>query len=101
MHLQRSLTKSHWIICIYFYTTEMEYYIKNESWEVIYKNLKEEKGFQTKDEGKLRIFYEAVWYISRTGCQWRFVPMAYGEWRALHKRFLYWTRKCGSVYWRS
>lgn len=35
----------------------------------------------------------AIWYISRTGCQWRFVPTYYGHWGGLHKRFLRWAKK--------
>lgn len=74
-------------------TTEMKYYIDDQAWEVIYQNLKQEKGLHTKNEGKLRVFYEAIWYVARTGCQWRFIPPYYGDWRSLHKRFLRWAKK--------
>jgi hypothetical protein len=42
----------------------MNYYIKEKDWKVIYKNLRQEKGLHTKTGGKLRIFYEAMWYIA-------------------------------------
>lgn len=71
----------------------MKYYIKESDWEVIYQNLRNEKGLHTKDKGKLRIFYEAIWYICRAGCQWRLIPSYYGHWRALHRRFLCWSLK--------
>lgn len=71
----------------------MKYYIKEKDWKVIYKNLRQEKGLHTKSEGKLRLFYEAIWYVSRTGCQWRLIPSYYGDWRALHSRFRCWARK--------
>lgn len=71
----------------------MKYHIKETDWEVIYENLRNEKGLHTKNERKLRVFYEAMWYIARTGCQWRFVPAYYGDWRALHSRFFYWAQK--------
>jgi transposase len=71
----------------------MKYHIKAKDWEVIYQNLRKEKGLHTKSEEKLRLFYEAIWYISRTGCQWRFVPFYYGDWRALHSRYFRWAQK--------
>ncbi len=71
----------------------MKYHIKAKDWEVIYQNLRKEKGLHTKSEEKLRLFYEAIWYIGRTGCQWRFVPSYYGDWRALHSRFFRWAQK--------
>jgi transposase len=71
----------------------MKYYINDNAWKAIYENLKHEKGLHTKDERKLRIFYESIWYVSRTGCQWRFVPAYYGHWNGLHKRFLRWAKK--------
>lgn len=36
---------------------------------------------------RLRIFIEAVWYIVRSGCQWRLLPKTYGNYRSIHKRF--------------
>ena len=71
----------------------MEYYIKDQDWEVIYQNLRREKNLHTKKEENLRVFYEAIWYMARTGCQWRFIPYYYGDWRALHRRFLRWAQK--------
>ena len=71
----------------------MEYYIKDSDWEVIYKNLRQEKNLHTKNKRNIRVFYEAIWYMARTGCQWRFIPHYYGNWRALHRRFLRWSQK--------
>ena len=65
----------------------MQYNIKKKAWEVIYHHLTQEKGLHTRDEFRLRLFYEAIWYIARTGCQWRFIPPYYGNWRTIHSRF--------------
>ena len=73
-------------------TTEMQYRIKNECWEVIYQHLKKEKGKHVKNQEKVRIFYEAVWYMARSGCQWRLLPTCYGNWRAVHRRFFRWVK---------
>ena len=82
--------------------TEMKYYIDAHAWEVIYRNLRKEKGLHTKNEEKLRVFYEAIWYVARTGRQWRFMPPYYRDWRSLHKRFLRWAKKeYGIGCWRN
>jgi len=67
----------------------MNYYIKNETWEKIYCFLKTEKGIH-KNEFRLRRFIESIWYMSRSGCQWRLLPAYYGKWSAVNKRFLRW-----------
>ncbi|WP_406829629.1 hypothetical protein [Wolbachia endosymbiont (group A) of Trypoxylon clavicerum] len=49
----------------------MQYYFKEENWKQILEFIKSVKGMHSKDEKRLRIFIEAVWYIVRSGCQWR------------------------------
>lgn len=71
----------------------MNYYIKDKIWKVIYEQLKTEKSLHTKNEGKMRLFYEAIWYMARSGCQWRLLPSSYGDWRAIHRRFFRWVQK--------
>jgi transposase len=71
----------------------MKYHIKEQDWATIYQNLREEKGLHTKTEKKLRIFCEAIWYICRSGCQWRLLPSCYGSWRAIHRRFFRWAQQ--------
>lgn len=72
-------------------TTEMHHYIESSAWEQILLYLRTLKGIHTKDEDKLRLFLEAVWYVTRSGCQWRLLPLYYGCWRAIHKRFKSWS----------
>ncbi|VVC31093.1 Putative transposase IS4/IS5 family,Ankyrin repeat-containing domain,Ankyrin repeat [Cinara cedri] len=49
----------------------MEYYIQERKWKQIFTFLKSIKGIHSKDEDRLRRFMEAIWYIARSGCQWR------------------------------
>jgi len=71
----------------------MEYYIKEEEWKHIFAILKTRKDIRTRKEAKLRQFIEAIWYIARSGCQWRLLPQDYGVWRSIHKRFKRWSEK--------
>ncbi|MFU7500810.1 MAG: transposase [Candidatus Tisiphia sp.] len=36
-----------------------------------------------KNEEKIRQFIEAIWFIVRTGCQWRLLPNYYGCWYSI------------------
>lgn len=71
----------------------MNYHIKNNEWKVIFSFLQGIKSIHTKNETKLRIFVEAIWYIARSGCQWRLLPDCYGKWRSVHQRFMRWVEK--------
>jgi len=71
----------------------MEYYIKEREWEVIFEKLQTIKGIHVKNESNTRKFIEAVWYILRSGCQWRLLPKWYGHFRAVHMRFKSWADK--------
>jgi transposase len=69
------------------------YYIKSADWEIIYSFLSTTKGVRVKDEKRTRQFLEGVYYIMRTGAQWRELPHYYGKWRSVHKRYELWCRK--------
>lgn len=71
----------------------MNYYIKQREWEQIFKILQIRKDINSINEAKLRRFIEAVYYVMRTGCQWRMLPCSYGKWRSIHKRFKEWSDK--------
>ncbi|AEI36562.1 ISSod6 transposase, IS1301 [Francisella salina] len=71
----------------------MHYHIKEVFWSSILSFLKSQKGIHTNDEDKLRLFIEAVFYVLRTGCQWRMLPFYYGKHRSIHKRFKDWCDK--------
>ena len=69
----------------------MKYYIDSNAWEQILEFLDQIKGIHTEDEASLRQFVEAIWYMARSGCQWRLLPSYYGCWRAVHRRFKRWA----------
>jgi transposase len=70
-----------------------KYYIKTEDWEKIYEFLHIRPDVRVGNEEKTRMFAEAVYFIMRTGAQWRELPLYYGKWRSVHKRFEQWSQK--------
>jgi transposase len=71
----------------------MNYYIKPLEWERILTKLNTIEAIHTKNETSLRRFIEGVWFVARSGCQWRLLPEKYGSWRAIHMRFKEWSDK--------
>ncbi|AZL15979.1 transposase [Rickettsiales endosymbiont of Stachyamoeba lipophora] len=57
----------------------------------IYNILSIRSDIRSRNKSKLRNFIEAIWYIARSGCQWRLLPNHYGSWRAIHARFQGWS----------
>jgi transposase len=65
--------------------------IPKQVWDTIYSFLRKVKGLHIKNENETRCFLEGVWYVLRTGCQWRLLPFYYGHWRKIHKRYKMWS----------
>ncbi|MED7788819.1 transposase [Francisella sp. 19X1-34] len=63
----------------------MEYYISESNWSTILTFLRNQKGLDTKDTAKLRKFIEAIFYILKTGAQWKYLHKEYGNSKAIHK----------------
>lgn len=70
-----------------------KYYIKESDWEKIYTFLRKSPSIRVGNERKTRTFAEGVYFIMRTGAQWRELPRHYGKWRSIHKRFEQWSHK--------
>jgi len=71
----------------------MAYHISCRVWGQILKILDGMRGLHTEDEESLRQFLEGVWFVCRSGCQWRLLPVCYGNWRSVHRRFKRWSEK--------
>lgn len=65
--------------------------ISEQVWNRLYSFLRGIKDLHTQEEKRLRRFIEGVWYILRTGCQWRLLPGYYGHWRQVHRRYKAWS----------
>ena len=70
-----------------------KHYITNEAFEKIFIWLSSQKNIYCKNREKTRIFLEAVYFIMRTGAQWIELPKYYGNYKSVHRRFIYWVKK--------
>ena len=68
----------------------MEAFIRADQFERVYALLRQEGKIHTKEREKIRVFLEAVFWVARSGAQWRFLPTAYGEWNSVYHRFARW-----------
>ena len=68
-------------------------YIKNEAWVKILDFLEKENGIYIKNKIQTKNFIEAVYWMARTGAQWRELPQNYGIWNSVFKRFNSWSKK--------
>ena len=55
-----------------------------------YALLRREKQIHTGQRERERRFLEAVFWMGRSGAQWRFLPAAYGKWNSVYTRFARW-----------
>jgi transposase len=67
--------------------------IPEEVFQKIYGFLVTIPEIHTKNESEIRIFMEAVFYLCRTGCQVRMLPLEYGNCFTIYQRFLRWKKR--------
>jgi transposase len=64
--------------------------IANSQWRKMYVFLKAHPRVYTGKQEECRRFVEGVYWILRTGAQWRELPERYGKWNTVYKRFARW-----------
>jgi transposase len=65
--------------------------IPEKQWPKLYKFIQEQDGVYAGSEADLRRFLEAVLWILRSGAQWRLLPLEYGRWNSVYKRYARWS----------
>ena len=70
-----------------------EEYINEFAWSKIFSFLQTQKNIYIKTESSCKNFIEAIFWISRTGAQWRELPKDYGRWNRVFSRFNEWSQK--------
>ncbi len=67
--------------------------IDKVTWCKIYTFLQTVDHVYITQEAKAKSFIEAVYWIARSGTNWRFLPREYGKWNTVYKRFIAWRDK--------
>jgi transposase len=69
----------------------MLYDLRDDQWEEIKESLPGKIGDRGRSGEDNRRFIRAVMWIARTGAPWRALPIEYGKWATVHKRFMRWA----------
>lgn len=62
-------------------------------WLNIYGYLEAFPRLHTNNEERTRSFVEAVFWIVKSGAQWRLLPREYGDWNVVYQRFSDWAER--------
>jgi putative transposase len=68
-------------------------HISETAWAKLYGYLVEFPRIHTGNEEKTRRFVEAVFWIVRSGSQWRLLAKEYGNWNVVYQRFADWAEQ--------
>ena len=63
------------------------------AWAKLYEYLSDFPKIHTGKEERTQQFVEAVFWIVRSGSQWRLLPKEYGDWNTVYHRFADWADK--------
>ncbi len=63
--------------------------MKDKEWEIIQPLL---PPIAANQQNKLRKILDAIFYIDRTGCQWRALPHEYPPWSSVYYHFAKWSK---------
>lgn len=69
----------------------MQHYISDEAFEAMYGYLRSERAIHCGDKDSIRTFLEAIYWLTRSGAQWRLLPQEYGRWNSVYKRYERWS----------
>jgi putative transposase len=69
----------------------VEPFLRADQFERVYTLLQQEPKIHTKERERERRFLEAVYWMDRSGAQWRLLPERYGAWNSVYKRFARWA----------
>jgi len=67
-------------------------YITDDAWRKMLKFFEAHPRIYRCSEYKLKKFIKGVYWITRTGAQWRALPKEFGNWNSVFRRFKRWVK---------
>jgi transposase len=67
------------------------YIITDRQWAVMEPHCLGKATDPGRTGGDARLFLEGVFWIARTGAQWRDLPVEFGKWNSVYRRFRDWV----------
>ena len=69
--------------------------LRDDEWERIKPLVREDVYYGSKGRSKYsrKEMLNAIFYVVRTGCQWRDIPNDFPPWTAVHSQFIRWKEK--------
>lgn len=64
--------------------------LRNEEWQIIEVYFKQKRVFGRPLKHDRRVVVNAIFYITRSGCQWRMLPQDYPPWQTVYDYFKQW-----------
>jgi transposase len=64
--------------------------LRDDQWQKIHAFLHDQSRLYIGNETECRRFVEAILWILRSGAQWRLLPVEYGKWNTVYKRYARW-----------
>ena len=69
----------------------MTYHIEERAFDQMYACLQHERCIYANNRETIHRFLEAIWWMARSGAQWRMLPKEYGYWNSIYRRFERWS----------
>ena len=70
--------------------------LKDNEWEIIRPFLEYNNGYGNRRKHSIRVLINAIFYVVKTGCQWKYLPKEFPNWKTVYG---YYSRLCIRGIW--
>jgi len=72
--------------------------LTDEQWELIRSHFEYSNGYGNRRKHAIHDMINAIFYVVKTGCQWRQLPTNFLNWKSVHS---YYSRLCKRGIWET